>query len=248
MRLSKRLERIVAMVPSFDPSSSLGGRVADVGTDHGFVPIRLVEEGKARHVIAMDVRPGPLGRAREHIAACHMDDWIETRLSDGLAALKPGEADTVVIAGMGGQLMLRILRDGAAAVRMGVAHWILSPQSELALFRHGLEELGLAVVAETMVEEDGKYYVIMEAQPGRVYYEYEYQYCYGPCLIAGRSPELAAFLAREEAKCREIIARLEPRAAAQPEPDAGRAAARLRELTEELQQIKEARHAMQRTD
>ena len=87
--------------------------MADVGTDHGFVPIRLMETGTVRHVVAMDVRKGPLSRAAEHVREYHMEDRIETRLSDGLQELKAGEADTVIIAGMGGELMLRILRDGA---------------------------------------------------------------------------------------------------------------------------------------
>lgn len=79
-----------------------------------------------------------------------MEDQIETRLSDGLKELKPGEADTVIIAGMGGELMLRILRDGAH-VRNSVKHYILSPQSELSVFRHGLEELGFSIVEEEML-------------------------------------------------------------------------------------------------
>ena len=108
MKLSDRLERIAAKAAGVTE-----GYAADVGTDHGFVPIRLIESGKVKHVVAMDVRKGPLERACEHVGEYHMEDQIETRLSDGLKELKPGEADTVIIAGMGGELMLRILRDGA---------------------------------------------------------------------------------------------------------------------------------------
>ena len=108
MRLSKRLETIVKQA-----ALVCGGEAAaDVGTDHGFVPIRLIEEGAADRVIAMDVRKGPLMRAQEHVIQFGMEEQIETRLSDGLEKLMPGEAKTVIIAGMGGELMLRILRDG----------------------------------------------------------------------------------------------------------------------------------------
>ena len=126
MRLSKRLETIVKQA-----ALVCGGEAAaDVGTDHGFVPIRLIEEGAADRVIAMDVRKGPLERAKEHVIQFGMEAQIETRLSDGLEKLMPGEAKTVIIAGMGGELMLRILRDGEH-VRKEIRHWILSPQSEL---------------------------------------------------------------------------------------------------------------------
>ena len=97
MKLSDRLERIAAKAAGVTE-----GYAADVGTDHGFVPIRLIESGKVKHVVAMDVRKGPLERACEHVEEYHMEDQIETRLSDGLKELKPGEADTVIIAGMGG--------------------------------------------------------------------------------------------------------------------------------------------------
>ena len=106
MRLSDRLERIAAKAAEVTE-----GYVADVGTDHGFVPIRLMETGTVRHVVAMDVRKGPLSRAAEHVREYHMEDRIETRLSDGLQELKAGEADTVIIAGMGGELEISILED-----------------------------------------------------------------------------------------------------------------------------------------
>ena len=191
MKLSDRLERIAAKAAGVTE-----GYAADVGTDHGFVPIRLIESGKVKHVVAMDVRKGPLERACEHVGEYHMEDQIETRLSDGLKELKPGEADTVIIAGMGGELMLRILRDGAH-VRNSVKHYILSPQSELSVFRHGLEELGFSIVEEEMLLDEGKYYVILHVSPGTMHYEHEYEYRYGADLIRKQDPVLKEFLERE---------------------------------------------------
>ena len=87
MRLSKRL----ALVASF---VNEGSSLADIGTDHGYIPIALTRQGKVTRAIAMDVRKGPLERAREHIREYHLEERIETRLSDGAERLKAGEADT----------------------------------------------------------------------------------------------------------------------------------------------------------
>lgn len=228
MKLSKRLGAIVEMVPELPE----GGCVADIGTDHGFVPICLVQGGKASRALAMDVRKGPLLRADGHIHQYGLEDQIETRLSDGLDKLRPEEAQAVVIAGMGGELMLRILRDGTR-VREKVRYWILSPQSELAAFRHGLEELGLAIRQEVMVEEDGKYYTVMLAEPGQMHYGQEYQYRYGDCLIREKSPVLQEFLERERRLYEEILSQLSL------QPGEG-AKARAREMEAELAELQAA--------
>ncbi|MDO4268328.1 MAG: class I SAM-dependent methyltransferase [Eubacteriales bacterium] len=237
MKLSKRLETIASRA---EDCGGAGGAAADIGTDHGFVPIRLVESGAFSRAIAMDVRKGPLARAQEHIARRGLSDRVETRLSDGLEGLAAGEADTVVIAGMGGELMLRILRDGAH-VRETVSHWILSPQSELSLFRHGLEELGLAIAGEVMVEEDGKFYTVMTVRPGAMHYEKEYDYRYGRCLIRAGSPELERLLKRELAQYQEIAEGLSCQTGE-------KAQERLRRLKEEIIQTEEALHELQTVD
>lgn len=156
--LSKRLQTIASFV---QPDS----RIADVGTDHGFLPIYLLEQGIASQGIAMDIRRGPLSRAQDHIAEAGLETKIETRLGNGLEKLMPGEADTVIVAGMGGPLMLDILRAGSH-VFDDVDRFILSPQSDWRGFRLGLEKLGLQIIREEMVCEDGKYYVIMETVHG----------------------------------------------------------------------------------
>ena len=102
MRLSDRLETVVSMVR---PAES----AADIGTDHGHVPVELVRRGTVKRALAMDVRKGPLSRAEESVAMAGLENRIETRLSDGLEKLSPGEAEAVVIAGMGGELMIHIL-------------------------------------------------------------------------------------------------------------------------------------------
>jgi len=232
MKLSKRLETIVGMVPQ----TQVWDCVADVGTDHGFVPIALLELGRAKRALALDVRQGPLWRAQEHIRSHGLEGRIETRLGDGLGPLAAGEADVVVITGMGGELMLRILKEGAH-MRGGVRYWVLSPQSELSVFRHGLEELGLAIRQETMLCEDGKYYTVMLAEPGAMHYADEYRYRYGDCLIGARSPVLAELLAREQEQYRQILAAL-----MRQEGEAARA--RAAEVRRDLEEMEAAYHAV----
>jgi len=156
--LSKRLQALCDMVTP-------GNRVADVGCDHGFVSIYLVQKGIAPYVYAMDVREGPLQRAKEHIASYQMEAYIETRLSDGVTALLPGEADALVCAGMGGKLMQKILTEGKDKVS-GMKELILQPQSEIQAFRVFLRQEGFGIVEEKMICEEGKYYPMMRVVPG----------------------------------------------------------------------------------
>lgn len=139
-----------------------GYRAADVGCDHGFLSIYLIQQGISSRVLAMDVRKGPLTAAQEHIAACGLEAYIEARLSDGLAALCPGEAETLICAGMGGPLMEKILRDGMEKARE-LKELILQPQSEIGAFRRFLRREGFRILAEDAVYEDGKYYFAMKA-------------------------------------------------------------------------------------
>ncbi len=110
MELSNRLETIASFVTE-------GYVVADIGTDHGYIPIYLTSNGNCPRAYAMDVNKGPLSRAQEHISQYGLDAYIETRLSDGLEALKPGEGDTLVIAGMGGPLVEKIVLTGQRSGR-----------------------------------------------------------------------------------------------------------------------------------
>jgi len=155
--LSGRLMMLADMV-------SPGNRLVDVGCDHGFLSIYLVRAGICPRALAMDVRKGPLAGAKEHIEESGLGDYIEARLSDGLAAYRPGEADTLVCAGMGGRLMEKILTEGMDKARQ-MRELILQPQSELREFRAFLRRAGFAVAEEDAVCEDGKYYFAMKAVP-----------------------------------------------------------------------------------
>ena len=112
MELSNRLKAVAGLV-------SAGNTVCDVGCDHGYVPIYLIQNGICGRVIAMDVNAGPLARAREHIESATLGEYIEIRQSDGVAALGYEEAKSLILAGMGGRLTMRILTEG---MEIGRAH------------------------------------------------------------------------------------------------------------------------------
>ena len=181
----------------------------------------------------MDVNEGPLMRAEEHIRLSGLASYIETRLSDGLEKLGCGEADSVLVAGMGGPLMIRILQDGERQLA-GVSELILQPQSELGLVRHFLEESGWNIDAEDMVREDGKYYTAIHAVPGDMAWGQEVFYRYGKTLLENHHPVLGRYLKDRERICGQILENLDKN---------GRnteiISARIREMKQELDIVRE---------
>lgn len=232
MKLSKRLETIASFVPE-------GSRIADIGTDHGYIPIHLVQEGKAKHAIAMDVREGPLLRAQAHIQEAGLQTQVEVRLSDGLLKLEENEADCVVIAGMGGELMIHILEAGRDLWE-SIPYWVLSPHSELDKVRRFLEEQEFFIERETMIKEEGKYYTVMgisrETRAGNKE-EREISYRYGRSLLESKDPVLKEYLKKEEEQLGQIMKGLSVSST-----DA--AVRRMEELKFELAYNKEAQDAV----
>lgn len=210
MQLSKRLSAVASMVTE-------GNRLVDVGCDHGYLPLYLYLNKKIPSAIAMDVRPGPLSRAREHIAEYGLEKYIETRLSDGLLALSPGEGDTLTIAGMGGPLMERILT-AKEEVRESFRELILQPQSDIPHFRRFLREIGWEIVEEEIVLEDGKFYPMMKAVRGEARtvpgdMSYTPEEAFGGLLLKKRHPVLKLYLKRELRIRNEILEKLKEAAA-----------------------------------
>ncbi|MCC8140910.1 MAG: class I SAM-dependent methyltransferase [Lachnospiraceae bacterium] len=215
--LSRRLERLAAYVTE-------GNRLADIGTDHAYLPIALVQAGRIPSAIAADVNEGPLLRADAHIRAAGLGNRIETRLSDGFSGIQPDETDTVMIAGMGGQLMKKILEGGAHCLA-SVSELVLQPQSEIGLVRGWLGKHGFCITDEDIVFEDGKYYPMFRAAHGSPEVVLnQAELSFGRAAIQ-RSPQVMLdFLERESQKNRRIMAGLSANESGQ--------AARLRELEE----------------
>ena len=189
MKLSKRLRAAADLVRQ-------DAYIADVGTDHGYIPIFLLESGKCEKAFAMDVNEGPLKRARDHIAIHGLSRKIELRLSDGVKALEPGECECVVIAGMGGGLAIKILEEGKE-VFQSLKEFVLQPQSELSKVREYLWKEGYQVVAEDMVEEDGKFYPMMKVTKGTDEEYSNIELRYGRNLLKDNHPVLKIFLEKE---------------------------------------------------
>lgn len=225
MELSKRLQAVADLV-------SEGQIVADVGTDHGYIPIYLLESGKCERAIAMDINKGPLLRAKEHIAEHGLDAKIEVKLSDGVEALSGGACDCVVVAGMGGALAVKIMEEGQAVFK-SLREFVLQPQSELAKVRQYLWENEYCVTAEDMVLEDGKFYPMMKVKNGASEDYTQIELRYGKCLLMQKHPVLKQFLEKEVQTKEAILNNLESESGEHIEN-------RKKELLEELLFAKEA--------
>lgn len=227
VKLSRRLRTVAGMVTE-------GNIVCDVGCDHGFVSIYLIQQGISPRAIAMDVNDGPLRAAGEHVGEYGLTGYIETRLSDGIAVLAAGEADTLICAGMGGRLIRRILEDGKEKIRQ-MREVILQPQSEIGMVREYLRKEGYSIIDENMVLEEGKYYPVIKALPEAAPQEaleerngerlakadgavwsgeqedagwQKVEDKYGPVLLKKKDPILEDYLRKEHSLCMQIMENL----------------------------------------
>lgn len=194
VRISDRLKTVAHMCDK-------GAVVADIGTDHGYLPIYLVQQKIAPSAIAMDLRKGPLDKAKQHISDNGLQDKIQTRLSDGMDKLLKDEADIITICGMGGRLIADILTKGMTVISQNTT-LIVSPQSEVGDFRHFLVSHGFDIEDEKMLKEDGKYYFIIRCQKlgAEVYSGYsEAGYQYGWKLLEKKDATLYEYLIKEKA-------------------------------------------------
>lgn len=213
MELSKRLKAVADLV-------SEGRIVADIGCDHGYIPIYLISSGRCPRVIAMDVKKGPLQHARTNIEKSGMKEYIDVRLSDGAAALHEGEADALLLSGMGGRLTNRILSDGFD--RLGFfPELILQPQSEIETVRRFLREHGYIIADEDFVAEDGKYYPMIKAvfagadnsdalfdTKDEGIYSLRQQDLFGPVLLRKRPEDYIGYLKKRKQKTESLLAKV----------------------------------------
>lgn len=140
-----------------------GGRVADIGTDHAYLPIWLARNGLVEKAIAADINLGPLQKAAMNVRRHQVQDLVDTRLSDGLQQVFPNEADDVVIAGMGGETIAGILEQ-APWLKQGRKNLVLQPMTCAKELREFLAREGYAVKEERAVLSDGRVYSVMRAE------------------------------------------------------------------------------------
>lgn len=195
--ISKRLLCCASMVQP-------GSRVADIGTDHGYLGIYLLQSGAARHVIACDLRKDPLENARRNAKLFGVDGEMKLRLSDGLEKILPDEVDTVVMAGMGGDLIQKILSQCPWRKREGL-QFILQPQSAGNVLRRWLCEDGFEIQREEPVQDGHFLYTVMDirqGEPAPLTPGTEYA---SPALLASGSPLVGNYLARVENALQETV-------------------------------------------
>ena len=189
LQLQPRLQLLADMVPE-------GCRLADVGTDHGYLPVYLLQRRRIRGAVAADIGAEPLAHALR-TAEAYGVTGIDFRLCDGLQDIAPDEVDTVVIAGMGGETIIHILE--SAPWTRGCT-LLLQPQTKIELLRAWLREHGYAADAERLVEDKGKLYLVLAvrgAEPGTASVLEQYG---GFCLEG--DPLYGAYLTRQIARLR----------------------------------------------
>ena len=152
--LKNRLYTVQTLVPE-------GSRVADIGTDHGHLPISLIKTGVSKFVIASDIKEKPLSVARANIEKCKIKN-IETRLGDGLSSIKQGEVDCIVIAGMGGEVIEGILGN-CSWIKDDRYTLVLQPMTAADSLRRYLSSNGFETLEEKAVEDTGRLYCVIKA-------------------------------------------------------------------------------------
>lgn len=158
IHLTPRLQAAADLVPA-------AAVIADIGTDHAYLPLYLAETGKIQRAIASDIHQGPAERARIHIGQEGKSHAIDVRVGSGLLTLRPGEAEGAVIAGMGGLMIQKFLEEGAgAADRMD--WFVLQPQNHGGDLREWLSTHGFIVQKEVLAKEDRMLYQILLVKHG----------------------------------------------------------------------------------
>ena len=198
--ISRPDNRLLSAVPYL----TRGGRCIDVGTDHAYLPIYLVSEGIVNHAMACDINKGPLESAREHILAGGLEHQIDTFLTDGLQGLESFDADDIMIFGMGGELIIKIL-DEAPWVRNERIGLILQPMSRANLLRKYLVENGFAILGETL-SQSGKIYQTIHARfCGKKDFYNEEELLLGRRNIEENPPLFEAFVSHELEVCKRVL-------------------------------------------
>ena len=181
-----------------------GLRVADVGTDHGYLPVYLVVNDIAPKVIASDRGKRPLDSARQLISLLSLENQIDVRLGDGLSVLQPDEAEVICLAGMGGVAIKEIISAGLPLAQ-AAKRLVLQPQRNVPAVRRFLVANGFKIVAEDLAEDDGFYYEIIAVEPGLMELT-EQEADFGPLLLRDGHPLFKDFLILKETDLTQLLA------------------------------------------
>ena len=222
--ISKRLRKVAGFVPQ-------DAKILDVGSDHAYLPIYLIQQGRISSAIAGEVVEGPYQSAVTNVADNQMSDKISVRLANGLVAFdKKDQIDVIIIAGMGGRLIADILDNGSAKLA-SVKRLILQPNNREDELRRWLCGHDFQITEEAIVEENGKFYEIMIAEQGHQVLNAE-QERFGPYLMREQSAVFLDKWQREVDKLEKALAKI-------PEKNLTERSA----MSQRIKQIKEVLHA-----
>ncbi len=198
MKLNTRLRKIAESIPQCRV-------ITDVGTDHAYIPIEAVTAGKCERALAADLRPGPLRVAVANIKKFGLEGNIETRLGDGLNPIDDSECDVIVIAGMGGPLIRKILSDSFEKAKKS-HRLLLQPNNAVDALRRWLYENGFKIAAEKLIEDSGKLYCLMEAEwTGKNVKKDEFTYYIGEMVFKDNNHLLDKYLEKKLGELNRII-------------------------------------------
>lgn len=200
MMLSDRLKTIADFVP-------LNSIVGDIGTDHGYLPVYLIEKGISKKVIASDISKNSLEKIIQLVKLKGLEDKIDIRLGDGLEVFKPFKVDTLVIAGMGG-LLIRDILDENKKIADSIVNFILQPNTASKELREYLYENSFEIVDEKLVKEAGKFYEIIFVKRGKDYVEDDIYLEFGKRLFLNKDPLLKEYIQHKIAMVESIIGEL----------------------------------------
>ncbi|MBE7018275.1 MAG: SAM-dependent methyltransferase [Ruminococcaceae bacterium] len=195
--ITERLKTVAEMIGETDV-------LCDIGCDHGYLPIYLLQQNKIKKAYACDLRDGPLKTALKNIAAFHMKDMIQTIKSDGLKELGGIDFDVISICGMGGRLIAEIL-EASLEIAKRAKYMVLQPQSEIPVLRKFLAENGFLITEERIAVEDRRFYVIMSVSKGVEPNSDEMSLLLGRKLLESNDSFIQQYLKRELARFQKIL-------------------------------------------
>ncbi|MDF2984598.1 MAG: hypothetical protein K0R50_108 [Eubacterium sp.] len=202
LELKGRLKLIADKVPECNTA-------ADIGTDHAYLPIYLVKQGRCQRAVASDVRMGPVQVADRNITKYKLNEHIETRLGSGLETLKNGEADSIIIAGMGGTLVSELL-EADTEKALSAKALILQPMNDLDIVRKWLYDHKFDIYDEELAAEGNKIYCVLAARYDGMDKKYqEFQLHVGGKLINNRDPLLLAYCEMKVRQINRVLGQLE---------------------------------------
>lgn len=207
MNIGTRLEAVAALVPQ-------GSVLADIGTDHAYLPVWLLQKGRIKAAIAADIAAGPCRAAQTNIGMYGLKEQIEVRMGSGLTVLKPGEADGAVIAGMGGSTIVQILEE-SPAVAAALKFLIVQPMAGAPGLRKWACQNGWRIADEVLAEEAQHLYEIMLLVHGEEEPHSEAEYEIGPRLLETRPPLFAKHLERLCTACKRTLQSMQHSSSAQ---------------------------------